>query len=70
MIEKENFNKAVIVSGDGDFHCLIDYLLDDDKLEVVAIPNEKKYSSLLKQERFKGYLRFISRKKNKLKFNK
>ena len=26
MIQYNNYNKAVIVSGDGDFHCLIEYL--------------------------------------------
>ena len=26
MIEYENYDKAVIVSGDGDFHCLVEYL--------------------------------------------
>ncbi len=70
MIEKENFDKAVIVSGDGDFQCLIGYLIDHNKLEIVAIPNENKYSSLLKQKRFKKYLRFISRQKNKLEKKK
>ena len=70
MIEKENFNKAVIVSGDGDFYCLIEYLLNNNKLEVVLIPNENKFSSLLKQEKFKDYLRFVSRKQNKLEKKK
>src|SRR3989344_1447493 len=26
MIEFKNYDKAIIVSGDGDFHCLIEYL--------------------------------------------
>ncbi|MFA5799895.1 MAG: NYN domain-containing protein, partial [Candidatus Peribacteraceae bacterium] len=26
MIEYPNFDKAIIVSGDGDFHCLLEYL--------------------------------------------
>ena len=32
MIEFRNFDKAVIVSGDGDFYCLIDYLKKQNKL--------------------------------------
>jgi uncharacterized LabA/DUF88 family protein len=67
ILEKDNYEKAVIVSGDGDFHCLVDHLIDVNKLEVVLIPNEKKYSSLLKQEKIKPFLRFVSRLENKLK---
>ena len=49
MIELNNFDKAIIVSGDGDFYCLIEYLLKIDKLEKMIIPNQKQYSSLLKR---------------------
>lgn len=48
MIEYPNYNKAVIVSGDGDFYCLIKYLRDRNKLEKIVIPNLYKYSSLLR----------------------
>ena len=34
MIEYSNYDKAIIVSGDGDFHCLIKYLSEEDKLVV------------------------------------
>jgi uncharacterized LabA/DUF88 family protein len=49
LIEKENYNKAVIVSGDGDFHCLVEYLNNTNKLEKVLVPNKNSYSSLLKR---------------------
>jgi len=49
MIEYKNFDKAVIVSGDGDFYCLVKYLLEHNKLEKVIIPNQKTYSALLKK---------------------
>jgi len=48
MIQSNNFKKAIIVSGDGDFHCLIEYLFDNDKLEKIFVPNYK-YSSLLRK---------------------
>ena len=32
MIEYKNYHKAVIVSGDGDFHCLVEYLDKQSKL--------------------------------------
>ena len=30
MIEYPNYDKAIIVSGDGDFHCLIEYLKEGE----------------------------------------
>jgi uncharacterized LabA/DUF88 family protein len=49
MIEYHNYDKAVIVSGDGDFYCLVQYLLDQEKLQTVLVPNRCKYSALLKR---------------------
>lgn len=48
MIEYPNYDKAIIVSGDGDFHCLIEYLEEKDKLLKVLAPT-KHYSSLLRR---------------------
>ncbi|MBI5622095.1 NYN domain-containing protein [Candidatus Falkowbacteria bacterium] len=47
MIEWLNYNKAIIVSGDGDFYCLAEYLMSQDKLEKILVPNQLRYSSLL-----------------------
>jgi len=63
MIEYQNFDKAVIVSGDGDFHCLIEYLEAQDKLLKVIVPNDK-YSSLLRK--FATYIVNIQLFKEKL----
>ncbi len=49
MIELNNYDGAVIVSGDGDFHCLIDYLKQQKKLRRLIVPNFHKYSRLLKE---------------------
>jgi len=69
MIEYGRYEKAVIVSGDGDFHCLVKYLLEQDKLERVLIPNMWKYSVLLK--RFgKKNLDFMNSLQNKLEYKK
>lgn len=51
MIEYPNYKKAMIVSGDGDFHCLIEYLKKQNKLLHVLIPNPKKFSALLRKFR-------------------
>ena len=46
MIEFPHYDKAIIISGDGDFYPLIDYLRKKNKLLKIITPN-KKYSSLL-----------------------
>lgn len=45
--EMPNYDKAIIVSGDGDFYCLVEYLEQQGKLLHLMAPNWK-YSSLLK----------------------
>lgn len=48
MKEIPNYDKAIIVSGDGDFYGLIEYLAEQKKLLHVLTPN-RQYSSLLKE---------------------
>ncbi len=55
MIEINNFKKAVIVSGDGDFYFLVRYLYKKNKLEALLVPNER-YSTL-----YKDFLKYILR---------
>lgn len=47
MKELPNYAKAIIVSGDGDFYCLAEYLEEKGRLAHIMTPNWK-YSSLLK----------------------
>lgn len=49
MIQYSNYDKAIIVTGDGDFYCLVQYWIQNDKLERILIPNFYKYSALLKR---------------------
>jgi len=49
MIEYEHYDKALIVTGDGDFYCLVDYLFKNDKLLKLMIPDKDKYSSLFRK---------------------
>jgi uncharacterized LabA/DUF88 family protein len=49
MIDYPNYEKAIIVSGDGDFHCLIHYLMQQEKIERILIPDRNNYSALLKK---------------------
>lgn len=68
MIEFNDYDNAVIVSGDGDFQCLAKYLHEQDKLGVLLIPNQRKYSALLKFDMFKPYHRFVSDLQHKLEY--
>jgi uncharacterized LabA/DUF88 family protein len=49
MIDYKKYDKAVIVSGDGDFACLVKYLNEQNKLKCLIVPNRLKYSALLKK---------------------
>lgn len=64
MIEYPNYDKAVIATGDGDFHCLIEYLENQNKLARLVIPNKYKYSSLLR--RFSHLISFLNNTQQKL----
>jgi len=55
MIQFENYEKAIIVSGDGDFFCLVEYLAQKKKLLHLLTPNSH-YSKL-----FKPYSGFVIR---------
>lgn len=62
------YDKAVVVSGDGDFCCLYEYLEAKDKLAKIVIPNKRKYSQLLTLYAHK--LDFVSDKAQKLAYKK
>ena len=68
IVEIHNYDKAVIVAGDGDYHCLIQHLKKEDKLKRLVIPNRNKYSSLLRE--FADYMAFVTDLKGKLEYIK
>ncbi len=45
-IEYNNYDKAVIITGDGDFNCLIEYLSQKGKLLNLLVPSDR-FSKLL-----------------------
>ena len=65
MIQLSNFDKAVIVTGDEDFYCLVQYLLEQNKLKTVLVPNYYKYSALLKKFAKKN-IAFMNELQNKI----
>jgi len=64
MIEFPNYDKVIIISGDGDFHCLIEYLEKQGKLLNIIIPYSKKYSALLRK--YKKYFIYLDKLDKKL----
>jgi uncharacterized LabA/DUF88 family protein len=70
MVEYPNYDQAVIVAGDGDYYSLIDYLKTQDKLAQVLVPNELRYSALLKKvnDEHLKYVSFINRMRSKLEY--
>jgi uncharacterized LabA/DUF88 family protein len=65
MRELANYDKAIIVSGDGDFYGLIEYLEEQHKLLHIMAPNWQ-YSSLLKP--FESYIVRIDQMRRELAY--
>jgi len=70
MVEYQYYSKAVVITGDGDFYCLVKYLAEEDKLEAVLVPNKNKFSALLRFKICRPYLRFMNDLREKLKYKK
>lgn len=49
MYKKEDFTNIVLVSGDGDYKILVDFLIEEKRFEKILFPNKKFASSLYKK---------------------
>jgi len=63
------YNKAVIITGDGDFYALVKHLKEKGKLAKVLAPSHKNCSVLLRKAAGSD-ISFISDLKQKLKYKK
>ena len=70
MIDYKDYEKAVLVTGDGDFYCLVKYLIENNKFKALIIPNRFKFSALLKFSMFKNFLRYLNDLREKLEYKK
>ncbi len=52
---EEDFDKVVLVSGDGDYKKVVDYLIKKNKFEKILFPNQRFASSLYKKMTAKYY---------------
>ena len=67
MIDYQNYDKAIIVTSDGDFYSLVKYLYNNNKLEKVISPYVKTCSVLLKKSA-KEKIVFMDKLKKKLEY--
>ena len=68
MIEFKNYDKALIVTGDGDFYCLVEHLIKKKKLLKLMIPDKNHFSSLFRK--LMPHIVFMNNLKNKLGYKK
>ena len=67
MIEYGSYSKAFVISGDGDYYSLVQYLYDTAKLGCVISPNRKECSQLLKRSA-KEKIVFLDDLKQKIEY--
>ncbi len=67
MVDYDVYNKAVIVSGDGDFYSLVHHLYKNNKLLRVIAPNMQSSSQLIRGES-KGLFMSLDNSKKKLEY--
>ncbi len=74
MKEMPNYHKAVIVSGDGDFYSLVEYLDTQKKLHKILAPNGhysrlfNKYESYIERlDKSRGELAYYDKRRTKIR---
>ncbi len=49
MIDLPNYDQAILLTGDGDFVCLVRYLYEQKKLGALIVPNQRRYAGALNE---------------------
>lgn len=49
LYKKEDFDKIILVSGDGDYKLLVDFLIEENRFGKILFPDRKYRSSLYKE---------------------
>ena len=62
---EDEFDKAILVSGDGDYKKVVDYLIKKERFEKILFPN-RKYASSLYRPLHNKYGFVLSRLKDKI----
>ena len=69
MVDFGEYDKAIIVTSDGDFYCLVNYLYGKNKLEIVLSPIKEKCSILLRKAA-REKIAFMDNLRQKLEYKK
>jgi len=69
MIDYKNYEKALIITSDGDFHCLVQYLYNKNKLKMVLSPSRGRCSILLMRAA-KEKINFLDNLRKRLQYKK
>jgi uncharacterized LabA/DUF88 family protein len=67
IYKKEPFDKIVLVSGDGDYRMLVDFLIEENKFKKILFPN-KKFASSLYKKITRVYFDYLANIKQKIEF--
>ena len=65
MYKKEDFTNVILVSGDGDYKLLVDFLVEENKFGKILFPN-KKFASSLYKELGSQYFDYLENVKEKI----
>ncbi|MEX1112489.1 MAG: NYN domain-containing protein [Candidatus Andersenbacteria bacterium] len=49
LYQREDFERVVLVSGDGDYRMMVDFLIDENRLKKILFPDQRRASSLYKK---------------------
>ncbi len=61
LTKLNDFDKAIIVAGDGDYYCFTKYLLRHNKLLKVLLPSRHDSSNLYRNDRFMNNIAYIEK---------
>jgi len=67
IYKQESFDKVVLVSGDGDYKMLVDFLIEENKFAKILFPNKQFASSLYKKITRK-YFDYLANVKHLIRF--
>ncbi|MFH0846308.1 MAG: NYN domain-containing protein [Patescibacteria group bacterium] len=69
MYRREKFDKIILVSGDGDYKKLVDFLIAENRFKKILFPN-KKFASSLYKKITRVYYDYLENLKGKICKNK
>ena len=68
ILKIDQYDRALLVTGDGDYYCLVEHLISRNKLLRLLIPNREAYSSLYRKHM--KYIEFMNHLRGKLEYKK